>query len=435
MNRKEKREKKKEIKILDNVVTIINQYLPLKKELIKLTDMRNQSYVKYELKIIVMVQLFGYISEQKSMRKMTNKFNTKETIENICEILKINVDELPHYDTINDALSKIDLEEFRSIIKNIIYELIRNKMFDKYRVKNKYFQIVVDGTGLASFNHRHCKHCLKKVYKNADSTIKEVRYYHYVLEAKLVIGNMVFSIDSEFVENENEDIAKQDCELNAFKRMCERIKSFFKRLSIIISGDALYACSTVVDICKKNNWEYVIRFKKERISTLGENLDGLEKIYDKENNSCKIISRFWNKVHSGNSICREYNIIEFYEYKKNKIIEFIWITSFEITNKNIQDLILVGRKRWKIENEGFNEQKNGTFDIMHLYSHDSNAMKIHYLIIQIAHIIRQLLENGIQIIKELKMTKKEVSDLFKDALTQTKICCNQPLKRIQLRFD
>lgn len=439
MNRKERREKKNDIKILENVVTIINQYLPLKEELNKLTDNRNQSYVKYELKVIIMVQLLGYISEHKSMRSMTNTFNTQRTIENICEILEISIDELPHYDTINDALAKIKLEEFREMIKNILYELIRNKMLDKYRIKNKYFQIIVDGTGLASFNHRHCKHCLKKVYKNEDGTIKEIKYSHYVLEAKLAVGNMVFSIDSEFVENENENVAKQDCELNAFKRMCVRIKKFFKRLPMIITGDSLYSCSTVANICKTNKWEYVLRFKKDRIATLGENLEGLEKIYDKENKSIKLETRFWNNVHSGNNSkynpYREYNVIEFYEHKEDKTIEFIWITSFEITNKNVQELILVGRKRWKIENEGFNEQKNGTFDIEHLYSHDNNAMKIHYLIIQIAHIVRQLLENGIKIIEELKMTKKEVSVLIKEALTKHKIRCNQALKRIQLRFD
>ena len=38
----------------------------------------------------------------------------------------------------------------------------------------------------------------------------------------------------------------------------------------------------------------------------------------------------------------------------------------------------MGRRRWKIENEGFNEQKNGTFCISHLCSRNENALKIHY---------------------------------------------------------
>ena len=53
-------------------------------------------------------------------------------------------------------------------------------------------------------------------------------------------------------------------------------------------------------------------------------------------------------------------------------------------------MIHAGRGRWKIEDEGFNNQKNGIYDIEHLNSHDSRAMKNHYLLTQIADIIMQL---------------------------------------------
>jgi hypothetical protein len=33
-----------------------------------------------------------------------------------------------------------------------------------------------------------------------------------VLEAKLVAGGIVFSIATEFIENEDENVSKQDCE-------------------------------------------------------------------------------------------------------------------------------------------------------------------------------------------------------------------------------
>ena len=94
----------------------------------------------------------------------------------------------------------------------------------------------------------------------------------------------------------------------------------------------------------------------------------------------------------------------------------------------------LGRKRWKIENEGFNIQKNGTFDIGHLYSKDTTAIKVHYLMIQIAHIIRQLLENGIKEIKELKLKLKEISQHIKNKLIST-ISNLKVHKKVQLRFD
>lgn len=439
MNRKEKREKKNEIKALDSIVGIIKQYLPsLVKDIEKVTDKRNKSYVTYEMKVIMIVQILGYVSEQKSMRSMSSNFNTEEMIENIGKILEVDIEELPHYDTINDAIQNVKVDEVLEVIKNIIRHLIRSKILDKFRVMNKFFQIVVDGTGLMSFKEKHCDNCLKRVYKNEDGSIKKIVYYHYVLETKLVVGNMVLSIDSEFVENGKEVLGKQDCEIKAFKRMSVRLKKAFKRLPIIISGDALYACKPVIDICKNNKWEYIIRFKKDRIKTLGENITGLEKISEKESNGERLESRYWNKVHSGKSVRsdlgNEYNVVEHYEYKDKKIIEFIWITSFEVNATNLEKIVKAGRKRWKIENEGFNEQKNGTFDIQHMYSHNTNAMRIHYLLIQIAHIIRQLLEKGMSIIRELKMTKKEVSELIKESLTKQKINCIKILNKIQLRF-
>ena len=80
---------------------------------------------------------------------------------------------------------------------------------------DKNWCIAVNGSQLFSFKE---KHCLKKEHKNKDTgEIGSITYYHTVLEAKLVLGNMVFSILTEFVENENESVSKQDCELNTAK--------------------------------------------------------------------------------------------------------------------------------------------------------------------------------------------------------------------------
>ena len=110
------------------------------------------------------------------------------------------------------------------------------------------------------------------------------------------------------------------------------------------------------------------------------------------------------------------------------------MTDLPITNKNIKESISLGRKRWKIENEGFNIQKNGTFDIGHLYSKNEIAIKVHYILIQIAHLLRQLLEKGTKEIKELKLKIEEISQEIKQKLTSTNINLTEH-KRIQLRFD
>lgn len=105
-----------------------------------------------------------------------------------------------------------------------------------------------------------------------------------------------------------------------------------------------------------------------------------------------------------------------------------------VTEKNKEELVYYGRQRWKIENEGFNMQKKGTFDIEHVYSNNYNAMKAHYFFIQFAHTIRQLLEKGVKYVKELKMSIKEVSAAITQTLTH-KITNLTKHNKMQLRFE
>lgn len=428
MNRREKRRIKKEINIFSDIVNIIKQYFPqLIEKLENLTDTRHQSYTEYKMSIITVTRLLGLLCGIKSMRETTEKFNTNETIKNIADLLEIQLEEIPHYDTINNVFEKLEIEELRKIQKYMVNRLIRSKMFNKYRFKDKYFQIVVDGTGMMSFKERHCENCLKRVYNKNEEDEKTV-YYHYVLEAKLVVGDIVISLESEFVENEEENVEKQDCELRAFYRMAKRIKKEYPKLPIIISADALYCVEPVIEVCRENKWEYIIRLKEERQKLLGEEINCLEKAEQEEE------IKYWNEIKYG-EIHRQKqgNVIKYYDKKEDKTTEFLWITSFKITERNKKEIVYYGRQRWKIENEGFNMQKNGTFDIEHIYSMNYNAMKAHYFFIQFAHTIRQLLEKGLKYISELKMSIKEVSA----AITQTLTNINTNLtehRKIQLRF-
>ena len=411
MNRQEKRNKKKELNVLSEVITIINQYFP---ELISkfegLTDLRNQSYVKYKMKVIFIVRLLGLMSEIKSMQELTRDFNTEETIKNIAKICEIELDEIPHCDTINDVFENIEVEEIR---KYMINRIIRSKMLDKYKIRDRYYHVVIDGTGLAASKKKYNENCLVK--NKTDKNGNEYQEYStYVLEAKLVVGDLVISIGSEFIENEKEDIKKQDCEINAFKRLAEKIKKEYPRLKIIIGADALYASKSVIDICKGNKWKYIIRFKEGKIPTLYEEF---KTVVEKNNESNKANYEYVTNIdYRGEKL----NIIKYKDTKKGT--DFVYITDLSITNKNIEATIGLGRRRWKIENEGFN-------------SKNRIAIKVHYLMIQIAHIIRQLLEKGVKSVKELGFKIKEISQLIKEWLTSKFIAEILVNKKVQLRFD
>lgn len=117
------------------------------------------------------------------------------------------------------------------------------------------------------------------------------------------------------------------------------------------------------------------------------------------------------------------NVFE-YEYEgkdKKQKTTFRCITNLEINKRNLEELIQAGRWRWKIENEGFNNQKNGLYRIEHLNSRNSNAMKNHYLITQIADILMQLYLAWNPYVKELKQTIKNTSSKLLESFRRIKI--------------
>jgi hypothetical protein len=55
--------------------------------------------------------------------------------------------------------------------------------------------------------------------------------------------------------------------------------------------------------------------------------------------------------------------------------------------------------------------------------------------IQIAHIIRQLIEKGLKTIKEMNLKLKEISQNIKEKLISITIINLEVHKKVQLRFD
>ena len=426
MNRKERRKLKKDKNLIRELYSIIVKYLPeLLNMFNNLTDSRHQSYVTYSMKTICVTRLFPLLCGITTMTDISSDtFNTDNCIKNLSKICNQDLKELPYWETIQDVFTNIKTNELRNIQKYIVKSLIRSKMFDKYKYDN-YFQIVVDGTGLSSHSYDLNNNCIKKKYKDG-----KIAYCKYVLECKLVVGNIVISLDSEWIENveslnENQ---KQDCETNAFKRMAKRIKKNYPKQKFIITADALYCTSPMINICKQNNWKYIFNLN-DRLRTVFKDFNDYIEYF----NDCTITNYFLDNNYKYKN--HRFNIIKFTETKKNKTTNFHYITNLTVTDDNIKNIVCLGRKRWKIENVGFYNQKHRIFDITHLNSRNDTALKNHYFFIQIAHTIRQLLENGNKLTKLLKLKIKEVSHTLLSNLTSIISDLNNLETNFQLRFD
>lgn len=264
------------------------------------------------------------------------------------------------------------------------------------------------------FKEKHCKNCLVTTVTQEDGT-KAKRYYHKVLEAKLVLADkVVISLDTEFIENEKEDVPKQDCEIAAAKRLLKRLAKDYPRLPICIQGDNLYETEPLMGICRQKGWKYLFTHKATRQRLLDEGYEwirggngstqvtGIGKEKGK-GEYINYVEETAGKKEAANLFCYSY------ETKEKGTVTFRWLTNIELTEKNVEEMVNAARGRWKIENEGFNNQKNGIYDIGHLNSRNSNAMKNHYLLTQVADIIMQIYLAWNPLRKEIKQSIKNTS--------------------------
>ena len=428
LTRKQKRELMSDKNFLNEIIRIIKKYFPqLERMISELMDKRHKSYITYNMKTIIFTKLIALICGITTMTGINDNFNTEKAIENLSIICGQSLKEVPDWQTIQDVIEQLKYEEIDEIRQYIFKALIRSKMFDRFRYNNA-IQLLVDATGLNSFDYNLNGNCLTKTRDG------KTKYYKYVLEAKVVFGSMVISLDSEWIENTdmNNENDKQDCEINAFKRMAPRIKKKYPKLKFILTGDALYATTPMIDICKENKWFYIFNLKKNRLKNVYEEFQ--DNVNYENEVSIKNYSLSSNIEFKGNFV----NAFSYEEIIADKTTTFNYITNLKVKDSNIIDIVKMGRRRWKIENEGFNEQKNGTYNISHLCSRFENALKIHYLLIQIAHTIRQLFELGSLNYKEVKsfVNKKEVSKKITNTLTSSSITNPESLDlNFQLRFD
>lgn len=332
--------------------------------------------------------------------------------------LLFDVGMVPHGDSVNYLACKVDPGQVQACIVSLVRRMLRMKLFDSSRLEGKYHRIVFDGTQLYSFGQRHCPHCLTRTINGVTT------YYHVVLEAKILLGgNMAFSIMSEFVENEVEGVSKQDCETKAFFRLCERLKAAFPRLEVCVLLDGLYAQGPVFGMCDDYKWKYIITFKEGSIPTIQREYEDLLKLLT--------ANTFKAKRDTGSNVDHEYKWVEGIDYKdtqnkwhKVNVFEcvetvpgaarpktFRYIANTGPTKQNVPLLSAAGRSRWKIENNGFNVQKNQDYELEHPYSKHATGWKVFYLVLQIATIIEQLLTHSKLLDPELRKTSKAVRNL------------------------
>ncbi len=372
---------------------------------------------------IVTGGLFMFVFKETSRNAYTNERGDACFAKNYYRLFKLR---LPHPDTIDDVMRTLPPHFLEELKAQLVSGLIEQKLLRGFRFLGKYYFVAVDATGTHTFGKRHCEHCLTKTSKNG-----VVTYFHYVLEAKLVTSSgHAISLASEFIENQaNRDYEKQDCEQKAFVRLAEKIKKYFPRLPICILADGLYPNNTMFSICRENDWGFIITLKEGCLKTFNIEADLLKatangcSVYRADKNTRTYLEyKFLNNIEYSGHTYSWISCIETKNHlpdKSKQTRQFVYITNVPQTIDNVVSAADGGRLRWKIENEGFNAQKNLGYELDHKYSRVSyGAMQNYYRLLQISHMINQFTEKSKDFVELLnEHSKQTIKALWKDLIT------------------
>lgn len=419
----------------------------------RIPDPRDPRITVYPIEEMFLVGILLFVLKARSRRNIKFRLGTPKFIENLLRIAEVFYpkrrflfpdDVLLHGDTLNKLLKRIPAECSHKLRILLVRALIRSRCLEKWRILGCY-AITIDGTGMIVYYQRHCPHCLTR--KPASG---RTQYYHPVLEAKLVCPGLglAISIGTEFIENPGEmknEKDKQDCELKAFHRLLPKLRKDFPQMPMCLLLDALYANERVFKLSEDLQFAHLITFKEGSLPATWKEyqaLKGLTAHQKQQDKKGDQTSEFcWvNQIdYNGHTL----NALEMTQMQGGaQTFYSAWLSSWFITQDNVKALGLGGRGRWIIENEGFNSQKNGGYEMEHAFSTDNVAMKHFYYLLQIGHAISQLMEKGSLLREKIKQTMGSLrvfSERLWALMTETLIEAGSLraflAQRIQIRFD
>jgi hypothetical protein len=266
----------------------------------------------------------------------------------------------------------------------------------------------MDGTGYLVFRRPHCEHCLTR--QCGEHTL----YGHQALEAKILgPAQTVLSLGTEFIDNRaladtpegaGQQKRKQDCELKASRRLLQGVRERFPQLRLLLSLDALYACGAGLQLGKDFQASLVIVFKEGSIPTLWREFQTLLTLCP--DNRREVTADGWRHVYRWvddlaytDSDGRDWQLQAIHyqgEGPGGERSEWAWLVSPDlvVSRATVERLAWgAGRARWRQENQGFNVQKNSGLNLEHAYS-EKGHFGVYYVLLQLAHILLQLLEKG-----------------------------------------
>ena len=361
----------------------------------QIDDRRQEAKVDYEVHDCLMSAFAMMFFQDPSMLAFQRRQEDSIQQNNLRALFQVS--SIPKDAQLRDVLDGLSNDSIDCIFDDLFGALQRGKHLAQYQVLDGFYLVAIDGSEYFSSEKIHCPHCLTTTSK------KKVRFHHQILQAAMVHPDkrQVIPFAPEPVAN-TDGTEKQDCEINAGKRLIRDLRKRHPKMKIIIGGDGLYSDQPFVDDLKQARMSFVLVAKPSdhkilfewvnELTQLGEG--GHLTIEEKSKGRCHTY-RWVNQVPlNGTKDADDVNFFEYQIVKDGKITyRNSWVTDIFIDEKNIKELVRIGRARWKIENETFNTLKNQGYHIEHNFGHGSNHLSMVFFILNLlAFYLHQILD-------------------------------------------
>lgn len=379
----------------------------------QLPDSRQAGKVDYTLHDCLMSALAMMFFQDPSLLSFQRRMQDSMQCCNLKTIFA--VENIPKDTPLRENLDAIDSRTLNPAFSILFHHLQRGKQLEAYRWLDTRYLVAIDGSQYFSSKKIHCPSCLTR--KKGKGPI---RYSHQILQAVMINPHMrqVLPMAPEPIANTDGN-KKQDCELNAAKRLVAKIRTTHPKLPITITADGLYSNQPFIEALNKVCMSFILVAKPTDHKILFEWVNELDGLGDAghlqltDDKGRRHRYRWLNQVPLNGS--RDADPVNFFEYwlqvGSKVTYHNSWVTDIPVGKGNVVEMVQAGRARWKIENETFNTLKNQGYHIEHNFGHGQHHLSMNFFMLNLLaffiHQILELCDHGYQYCRSKFSSKKE----------------------------
>ena len=205
-------------------------------------DHRREASNDYTVFDVMMSALACMYMQSPSLLAFQSQLEKRAQRNNL--ISMFNVHKTPKTSAMKDCIDEVKPVDLSPVFKTYLSKLQRNYMLKDYKFINNKYLVALDGTEYFSSKKISCDCCLTEKHKNGSCT-----YSHQALQAAIVSPNkkQVIPMMPEDI-SKKDGTKKQDCEINAAKRLIPKIRKANPRMPMVWLADSLYATTPFIEL-------------------------------------------------------------------------------------------------------------------------------------------------------------------------------------------